>query len=99
MSGFLQQSKISDVENIFKAKVDNALKPNVVSYTLLINGNCKVHRVDEAVATFDKMSREGIEPTIVTYNTLLDGICKEMKIDVALDLYIKCKKMAKKVIR
>lgn len=56
---------------------------------MLINGYCKVHRVDESVATFDKMSTEGIEPTIATHNTLHDGLCEEMKIDVALDLYSK----------
>ncbi|EFJ36630.1 hypothetical protein SELMODRAFT_403193 [Selaginella moellendorffii] len=46
------------------------LTPNVVTYTVLINGLCKGGWVDEAVALLSKMRKKCV-PTAVTYNSLI----------------------------
>nr|GMC86702.1 pentatricopeptide repeat-containing protein At3g61520, mitochondrial-like [Ipomoea batatas] len=69
--------KMNMLTNEMKEK---GIAPNVVTFGILINHLCKLHRVDEALQVFEKMrgASEGIsiEPDTVIYNTLIDGLCK-----------------------
>ncbi|KAK9131337.1 hypothetical protein Sjap_011824 [Stephania japonica] len=50
------------------------VKPNVLTYTLMIRGLCKVGLVLDAKKVFDEMS---CRPSLVTYNVVVDGLCKK----------------------
>ncbi|KAL6179161.1 hypothetical protein ACLB2K_050677 [Fragaria x ananassa] len=56
------------------------IKPNVITFGILINRLCKSRRIGAAMEVFEKLSGgvNGVsaEPDVVIYNTLIDGLCK-----------------------
>lgn len=59
------------------------LAPDIVSYNSLINGLCKMGRIQEAVNLFEKLQVEGIQPDAITYNTLICWHCRDGMFDDA----------------
>ncbi|KAK9081533.1 hypothetical protein Syun_030857 [Stephania yunnanensis] len=53
---------------------EGLVKPDVLTYTLMIKGLCKVGLVDDAMKVFDEMT---CRPSLVTYNVVVDGLCKK----------------------
>lgn len=51
-------------------------KPDVYTYTILINCCCKLHRFDLIGRVLNEMSYLGIECSTVTYNSIIDGYGK-----------------------
>ncbi|GKC93570.1 pentatricopeptide repeat-containing protein [Tanacetum coccineum] len=49
--------------------------PDIVTYTTLIDGYCKIGDLDEAKKCFDVMVSRNVEPNEVTYNALTNGLC------------------------
>ncbi|KAI5322372.1 hypothetical protein L3X38_031444 [Prunus dulcis] len=71
---------------------------NVVSYNTLINGYCKLKKIDEAMMLFLDLCHKGLVLDTVTYNTLVNrcinnrvdsSITVKNKVDPALLLLIK----------
>ncbi|XP_062030631.1 pentatricopeptide repeat-containing protein At3g61520, mitochondrial-like [Rosa rugosa] len=56
------------------------IKPDVITFGILVNRLCKSRRIDAALEVFEKMSGgvKGVsaEPDVIIYNTLIDGLCK-----------------------
>ncbi|KEH26909.1 pentatricopeptide (PPR) repeat protein [Medicago truncatula] len=59
---------------------------NVPSYNTMINGFCKIKKVDEAMNLFKEMHCKNIIPNVVTYNSLIDGLSKSGIISYVLQL-------------
>nr|XP_008355165.2 putative pentatricopeptide repeat-containing protein At1g12700, mitochondrial [Malus domestica] len=57
------------------------------SYGRLINGYCKLRRIDEALMLLEEMSSSSLVPNIVTYTTLMDGFCKVGRTEDAQKLF------------
>ncbi|PWZ13293.1 Protein Rf1, mitochondrial [Zea mays] len=53
----------------------NGLRPNVVSYSTVIDILCKTGRVEDAVYHFNQMVSEGLSPNIVCFTSLIHGLC------------------------
>ncbi|KAK9099461.1 hypothetical protein Syun_026506 [Stephania yunnanensis] len=53
---------------------EGLVKPDVLTYTLMIKGLCKVGLVEDAMKVFDEMT---CRPSLVTYNVVVDGLCKK----------------------
>ncbi|KAL0909504.1 hypothetical protein M5K25_020378 [Dendrobium thyrsiflorum] len=51
----------------------SGIRPDVVSYTLLISAYGKARREDEALAVFEELLNAGVRPTRKAYNVLLDA--------------------------
>ncbi|XP_027346293.1 pentatricopeptide repeat-containing protein At2g17140 [Abrus precatorius] len=62
--------------------VSNSL-PDVITYTTLINGLCKVGRLEEAKKKFIEMMAKNLHPDSVTYDTFILSFCKQGKISSA----------------
>ncbi|CAN6559687.1 unnamed protein product [Malus baccata var. baccata] len=60
--------------------------PNVVIYTTLMDGFCKVGRTQDAQKLFSQMQACGHFPDIQTYAVLLDGLCKNQQFPEAIQL-------------
>ena len=58
---------------MFNTMVEKGCSPDVFSYTILINGYCKIKKIDEAMHLFHEMSNKGMIPNVVTYNNLIIG--------------------------
>ncbi|XP_062020353.1 pentatricopeptide repeat-containing protein At3g61520, mitochondrial-like [Rosa rugosa] len=68
------------------------IKPDVITFGILINLLCKSRRIDATLEVFEKMSGgvKGVsaEPDVIVYNTLIDGLCKVGRQEEGLRLWI-----------
>ncbi|KAG9144395.1 hypothetical protein Leryth_017530 [Lithospermum erythrorhizon] len=48
--------------------------PDIYTYNILINGFCKVGKVDFALKLYEELHLKGNSPDLVTYVTLIDGL-------------------------
>ncbi|GAB2285044.1 hypothetical protein Dimus_019500 [Dionaea muscipula] len=67
------ETSYKEVSHIYDKMQRAGIKPDVVSYALLINAYGKARREDEALAVFVEMLDAGVRPTRKTYNILLDA--------------------------
>ncbi|WJX21593.1 hypothetical protein P8452_11002 [Trifolium repens] len=67
------ESNYKEVSNIYDQMQRADLRPDVVSYALLINAYGKARREEEALAVFEEMLDAGVRPTRKAYNILLDA--------------------------
>ncbi|RAL46698.1 hypothetical protein DM860_004977 [Cuscuta australis] len=73
--------------------VDANVKITVYSTTMVIDGLCKMGRVDEARRLLqDMMIRRGVKPNEHTYNTLLNGYVKHSDLGAVNDILNEMKK-------
>ncbi|KAF6163468.1 hypothetical protein GIB67_029317 [Kingdonia uniflora] len=70
--------------NLLMAEMkEKGIRPNVVTFGVLVMYLCKSRRVDEALRVLNEMTKEEengegffVRPDVVIYNTLFDGLCK-----------------------
>ncbi|XP_022740591.1 pentatricopeptide repeat-containing protein At3g59040 isoform X2 [Durio zibethinus] len=67
------ETNYKEVSKIYDQMQRAGLRPDVVSYALLINAYGKARREEEALAVFEEMLDAGIRPTHKSYNILLDA--------------------------
>ncbi|KAJ6873300.1 hypothetical protein NC651_032237 [Populus alba x Populus x berolinensis] len=94
---------MDEARSIFDLMVSKGCTPNVYTYTSLMNGYCKIERIEEAVQLLDETLRKGRPlaaqqlfryicahghtPNIMTYGVLLDGLCKHGNLEEAFALF------------
>lgn len=71
----------------FSEMQEKRVLPNVVTYNALINGLCKVMRMDQAYEFFTQMEEKGILPNKYTYTILINENCNIGNWEEALRLY------------
>ncbi|KZV16617.1 pentatricopeptide repeat-containing protein-like, partial [Dorcoceras hygrometricum] len=67
------ETNYKQVANMFDQMQRAGIRPDVVSYALLINAYGKARREEEALAVFEEMLDAGLRPTQKAYNILLDA--------------------------
>ncbi|KAK4492852.1 hypothetical protein RD792_000177 [Penstemon davidsonii] len=67
------ENSYKEVSNIYDQMQRSGIKPDVVTYALLINAYGKARREEEALAVFEEMLDAGVRPTQKSYNILLDA--------------------------
>ncbi|KAJ6288859.1 hypothetical protein OIU76_024772 [Salix suchowensis] len=65
------------------------VKPDLVVYTILINGMCKSRKVRDAKELFSRLIVEGLKPDGHSYTALVDGLCREGSLIEAHKLFRK----------
>ncbi|KAK2969205.1 hypothetical protein RJ640_024536 [Escallonia rubra] len=65
----------------------NNISPNIVSYSLLIDGLCKRELMDEALLAFHCALDIHLLPIQMTYGILIHGYCKVGRLSEALVFY------------
>ncbi|KAM3378617.1 pentatricopeptide repeat-containing protein like [Capsicum galapagoense] len=81
LSGLGRERDFQRMNLLMNEMKEKEVKPNVVTFGILINHLCKCYRVDEALQVFEKMGGSEpdgvlVKPDRVLYNTLIDGLCK-----------------------
>ncbi|ERM97018.1 hypothetical protein AMTR_s00122p00003330 [Amborella trichopoda] len=69
-NGWESRGEMGLLEDMSKS----GLKPNVITYTTLINRFCKINNASSASAVSREMRKRGCFSNIVTYNALIDGL-------------------------
>ncbi|KAI3683881.1 hypothetical protein L1987_84396 [Smallanthus sonchifolius] len=67
------ETNYKEVAKIYDQMQRAKVKPDVVSYALLISAYGKARREEEALAVFEEMLDAGVRPTQKAYNILLDA--------------------------
>ncbi|KAL2493709.1 Pentatricopeptide repeat-containing protein-like [Forsythia ovata] len=67
------ETNYKEVSKIYDQMQRAGIRPDVVSYALLINAYGKARREEEALAVFEEMLDAGVRPTQKAYNILLDA--------------------------
>nr|XP_043611259.1 pentatricopeptide repeat-containing protein At3g59040-like [Erigeron canadensis] len=67
------EANYKEVANIYDQMQRAKVRPDVVSYALLISAYGKARREEEALAVFEEMLDAGVRPTQKAYNILLDA--------------------------
>ncbi|XP_010473062.2 PREDICTED: pentatricopeptide repeat-containing protein At2g26790, mitochondrial-like [Camelina sativa] len=83
VQGEEQKKRVSEFWRKFTAA---GIGLDVVCYTVLIDRQCKINKIEKATKLFDRMIESGLEPDMVAYTTLLSGYCRKGYIDKAVAL-------------
>ncbi|BBN14786.1 protein MpPPR_35 [Marchantia polymorpha subsp. ruderalis] len=77
------QKNCRDAESIYRQMQAANVRPDVYTYTGLMNVYGKARRTEATQNLFDEMVACGIRPTRTTYNVLLDAYAKSKQVDQA----------------
>ncbi|KAH7570179.1 hypothetical protein JRO89_XS05G0063000 [Xanthoceras sorbifolium] len=75
-SGFCQTGKMVEAHKLFHEMLSKGLKPDVVTYTALIDSYCKANNITKAMKLMEDMRVAGFPPDTLTYTTLMDAYSK-----------------------
>ncbi|XP_076894453.1 pentatricopeptide repeat-containing protein At5g57250, mitochondrial-like [Bidens hawaiensis] len=75
-----------DVNVIYRGMPKMGLVPNHVTYCTLIDGYCKVGRIEDALEIFDEF-RMTSSDSVACYNCIINGLCKMNMIDIAIQVF------------
>ncbi|XP_076923918.1 pentatricopeptide repeat-containing protein DOT4, chloroplastic-like [Bidens hawaiensis] len=88
LNGLVVEVRILEVELLFKKLVKQELcEPDVVMYSTVIKGLCKIGNNAIAMNLLKLMSKTGCKPSVFTYNTIIDSLCKDKQVDDALKMF------------
>nr|CAB3454993.1 unnamed protein product [Digitaria exilis] len=65
---------------------DIALEPDVITFSSVIHGLCKIGRMFQAVKVCEMMANRGCTCDLVTYNCLIGGFLRVHKVEMAMKL-------------
>ncbi|KAK2640588.1 hypothetical protein Ddye_028383 [Dipteronia dyeriana] len=66
------------------------IQPNRITYTVMIDGHCKLGNMKEAATLLHEMAKKGIVPDDITYNVFMNRNCKEGNMEDVVEYAIKC---------
>ena len=67
--------------------MESGFSPNSMTYSVMINGLCKMQMLSVARGLFCKMKDSGIRPTVIDYNALMTSLCREDSLEQARSLF------------
>lgn len=76
-----------DAIAIYKRMPEMNLPPDSVTYCTMIDGYCKVGKLDVALEVFDEFRNTSIS-SVACYNCIIHGLCKKGMIDMAVEVFI-----------
>ena len=61
---------------VFDMLAERRITPDVITYTMMINGYCRVNCLRKARDIFSDMKERGIKPDVIAYTIVLDAHSK-----------------------
>lgn len=78
----VNSQKYDELETLFKELPEKLkVKPDVVTYNIMIKGLCDKGTLDKAAALIDEIEKNGLKPDLVTFNTILGAFYCTGKFD------------------
>ncbi|EOY32006.1 Pentatricopeptide repeat superfamily protein, putative [Theobroma cacao] len=75
-----------DAHALFKAMPEMDLNADSITYCTMIDGYCKVGRIEEALEVFDEY-RMSFVSSVACYNCIISGLCKRGMVDMATEVF------------
>ncbi|KAK7245542.1 hypothetical protein RIF29_40388 [Crotalaria pallida] len=85
--GSLGEAKLGKEAQVVFDKLRDRFAHNVQTYTILLNGWCKVRNLLEAGRVWNEMVDKGFKPDIVAHNVMLEGLLRCRKKSDAIKLF------------
>ncbi|TQE03618.1 hypothetical protein C1H46_010749 [Malus baccata] len=76
-----------DAYILYKGMPDKGLVADSSTYCTMIDGYCKVGRMDEALEIFDEFRRT-LGSSVACYNCIISSLCKQGMVDMATEVFI-----------
>ncbi|CAK7348418.1 unnamed protein product [Dovyalis caffra] len=83
----LGRAKLGKEAQALFGKLEGRFTPNLRTYTILLNGWCRVKNLMEAGRIWNEMLDKGFKPDIVAHNTMLEGLLKSKKRSDAIKFF------------
>ncbi|OWM80063.1 hypothetical protein CDL15_Pgr010041 [Punica granatum] len=83
----LGRAKLGKEANALFAKLKERFTPDLRTYTVLLNGWCRVKNLLEAGRVWNEMIDKGFKPDIIAHNVMLEGLLKSKKRSDAIKLF------------
>ncbi|XXG47077.1 hypothetical protein AAC387_Pa02g1777 [Persea americana] len=77
--------EIGKAKLLFDSIFGNGLIPNVITYTIIINGLCNEGLLEEANGLFLQMEENDFLPNTCTFNAIIRGFCKVNEMHKAIE--------------
>lgn len=74
-----------DARALYQAMPEMDLNANSITYCTMIDGYCKVGRIEEALQVFDEY-RMSLVSSVACYNCIISGLCKRGMVDMAIEV-------------
>ncbi|XP_065860344.1 pentatricopeptide repeat-containing protein At3g62470, mitochondrial-like isoform X2 [Euphorbia lathyris] len=82
----LGRAKLGKEAQALFDKLEDRFTPNMQTYTVLLNGWCRVKNLMEAGRIWNEMIDKGFKPDVVAHNVMLEGLLKSKKMSEAIKL-------------
>jgi len=88
IKGLLLEQKVDEAMRVFGHLLkEKDIKPDLITFSIVLRGNCEAGRLEAGLELLDVMLRMGIKPDEVIFNVLLSGCAKQGNADLARRLY------------
>lgn len=84
--GYCRTDRMLDANHHLELMQNEGLRPNQVTFTILMDGHILAGDVNSAIGLFNKMNADGCIPDRIAYNTLLNGLLRGRRLPDALSL-------------
>ncbi|TYH71686.1 hypothetical protein ES332_D05G201500v1 [Gossypium tomentosum] len=91
--GWCRARNISEAERVFREMKMAGIKPNVYSYTIVIDALCRCGQITRAYDVFAEMVDVGCEPNSITFNNLMRVHVKAGRTEKVLQVYNQMKRL------
>ncbi|KAK6131311.1 hypothetical protein DH2020_034940 [Rehmannia glutinosa] len=85
--GMLCRKRRASEAQAFFDSLKHKFELDVVVYTSLVHGWCRVGNIDEAERVFGEMKTAGVKPSVYTYTIVIDALCRCGQITRAHDVF------------
>lgn len=82
---------LEDAHALYEAMPEMDLTANDVTYGTMIDGYCKLGRIEEALEIFDEFRGTSI-PSVACYICIINGLCKKGMVDMATEVFLELNK-------
>ncbi|XP_050378587.1 pentatricopeptide repeat-containing protein At5g14820, mitochondrial-like [Argentina anserina] len=83
----LGRAKLGKEVQVLFDKLKGRFTPNLQTYTVLLDGWCRVRNLMEAGRVWNEMIDKGFKPDVVTHNIMIGGLLKSHKRSDAIKLF------------
>lgn len=83
----LGRAKLGKEAQVLFDRLKERFTPNLHTYTVLLNGWCRVKNLLEAGRVWNEMIDKGFKPDIVAHHTMIDGLLKCKKRSDAIKMF------------
>uniref|UniRef100_A0A2P2IJW2 Pentatricopeptide repeat-containing protein At5g43820 n=1 Tax=Rhizophora mucronata TaxID=61149 RepID=A0A2P2IJW2_RHIMU len=87
IGGCSKFGRVSDIESILEAMVEDGFSPDSLTYSYLLEGLGRAHRIGEAIEVFENMRNNGCPPDTTVYNAMICNFISVENFDECMKYY------------